>query len=85
MSNCAFNHNVNYKIAHYTEHINDGNKNAFLLYIGANTNMSSYLHDLYEYDEKENENEYETDRSIYEALDLQMPTKMKYENMKMKA
>ena len=43
--------------------------------------MSSYLHDLYEYDETENENE----MKIYEALDLQMPTNMKYENMKMKA
>ena len=40
--------------------------------------MSSYLHDLYEY-----ENKYET--NIYEALDLQMLTNIKYENMKMKA
>ena len=45
--------------------------------------MSSYLHDLYEYDENEYENEYET--NIYEALDSQMSMKMKYENMKMKA
>ena len=58
-----------------------GNKNAFLLYIGTNTNMRSYLHDLYEY----NGNEYENEMKIYEALDLQMSTNMKYENMKMKA
>ena len=45
--------------------------------------MSSYLHGLYEYDETENENEYEM--RIYDALDLQMPKSMKYENMKMKA
>ena len=46
--------------------------------------MSSYLHDLYEYDETEYENEYENEMKIYEALDLQMPTNMKYKNMKMK-
>ena len=65
MSNCAINHDANYKISCCTEHIQDGNKNAFLLYIGTNTNMSSYLHDLYEDDEyKYDVNEYET--NIYE-------------------
>ena len=43
--------------------------------------ICSYLQDLYEYDETE----YENEMKIYEALDLQMPTTMKYENMKMKA
>ena len=43
--------------------------------------MSSYVHNLYEYDETENENE----MRIHEALDLQMPTNMKYENMKTEA
>ena len=80
MSNCATKHDANSKIPHFTDHIDDGNKNAFLLHIGSNTNMSSYLCDLYEYDETENENE----MKIYEALDLQMPMNMKYENMKMK-
>ena len=84
MSNCATNYDANYKISHCTDHIDNGNKNAFLLYIGTNTNMSSYLHDLYEY-ETEYETEYENEMKIYEALDLQMPTNMKYENMKMKA
>ena len=83
MSNYANNHDANYQISHYTEHIDNGNKNAFLLYIGTNTNMSSYLHDLYENDETENTNEYENEMRIYEALDLQMPKNMKYENMKM--
>ena len=81
MSNCATKHDANFKIPCCTDHIDDGNKNAFLLYIGTNTNMSSYLHDLYEYDETENENE----MKIYEALDLQMPMNMKYEDKKMKA
>ena len=83
MSNCATKHDTNFKISHFTENIDDGNKNAFLLYIGTNTNMNSHLHDLYEYDETEYENENEM--KIYEALDLQMPTNMKYKNMKMKA
>ena len=57
MNNCATKHDANFKIPCFTDYIDDGNKNAFLLYIGNNTNMSSYLHDLYEYDETENENE----------------------------
>ena len=84
MSNCATNYDANYKISHCTEHIQGWNKNAFLLYIGTNTNMGSYLHHLYEYDKyKYDENEYET--NLYEALDLQMPTNMKCENTKMNA
>ena len=81
MSNYATNYDANHKISCCTDHTDDGNKNAFLLYIGTNTNMSSYLHNLYEYDETE----YENEMKIYEAVDLQMPTNMKYENMKMKA
>ena len=50
-SNYATNYDTNYNISHCTDHNDDGNKNAFLLYIGTNTNMSSYLHNLYEYDE----------------------------------
>ena len=68
MSICATKHDANHKISCCTESIDNGNKNAFLLYIGTNTKMSSYLHDLYEYDETENENEYEI--KIHEALDL---------------
>ena len=83
MSNCATKHDAKFKIPYFTDHIDDENKNAFLLYIGTNRNMSSYLHDLYEYDETEYENENEM--KMYEALDLQMPTNMKYENKKMKA
>ena len=79
------NYDANYKIFRCTDHTDNGNKNAFLLHIGTNTNMSSYLHDLYKYDETEYENEYENEIKIYEALDLQMPTNMKHENMKMKA
>ena len=85
MSNCTTNYDANYKISCCTDHIDNGNKNVFLLYIGTNTNMSSYLHDLYKYDETEYENKYENEMKIYEALDLQMPTNMKYENMKIKA
>ena len=81
VSNCATKYDANYKIPYCTEHIDNGNKNTFLLYTGTNTNMSWYIHNLYEYDETENENELK----IYEALHLQMPMNMKYENMKIEA
>ena len=81
MGNCATKYDANYKLSHCTEHIDNGNKNAFLLYIGTNTNMSSYVHNLYKYDGTENENE----MKIHEALDLQMPMNMKYGNIKMEA
>ena len=46
VSNCALQH-ANFEITHFTDSIGLGIQNAFLLHVGTNTIMSTYIMNLY--------------------------------------
>ena len=82
VSDCA-SQDTNFQIIHCTDSIGEDIQNAFLLHIGTNTNMSTYMKNIYKDEKDMNQNER---TQMYEALDLQMPTEVQkkaQEEMKM--
>ena len=58
-SNCA-SQNTNFQMTHFTDSIDEDTRNAFLLHIGTNTNMSTYMMNIYR-----DENDMSQDDQIY--------------------
>ena len=72
VSNCT-SQDANFQITCFTDSIGEDIRNAFLLHIGTNTNMSMYMMNIYK-----DENYMSQDGQIqrYGALDLQIPTEL---------